>query len=460
MAEDGSESSARTGVDDTKSSLEVGQCGPAGRYTPSIKVVFVRRREYGMSWPGAVYPGDEARERYVRRLRMEAGKMGIELGLREQPLYDDEETDRWLNEVESDKPDGLLLILQDRHGPAWHAANGAAELGIPTVIFCVIGASFTTNTRNFKDRAGAVIYSAPEFDQAIFGLKMLAALARMRRTRCLVLHGDETYDERLADTGIELRHLPESTYVEAYKGTEVSPAIRALAKEYEERAEALTNAGHQDVVNAARGYAACARIIKEHEGDAITMDCLGMGRRNPEVTLPCLAWSRLNDMGVPAICEADQGAIVSHLITHYLFDHPGFQQDPVADTDHNSVIGAHCSCPTRLDGYDAPARPFNLSHHHGLRDVTTETLWERGRRVTSLDVYPGSPSKLEVATGEVIDQLSVPPHGGCVISVNVKFDGVERVRDFPGFHQVWFYGDYGDELEEFAQLSGFDSERI
>ncbi len=440
--------------------LDVGQCGPAGEYVPTVRAAFVRRKEYGLSWPGAVYPGDEARERYVRRLRLEAEDMGIDLVLREQPLYNEGDTDRWLEEVEAEKPDGHLLILQDRHGPAWYAAEGAVDLGIPTVIFCTIGASFTTNTRNYVDRQGVVIYSAPQFDQAIFGMKMMAALARMKRTRCLVLHGEEAYDERLADTGIELRHLPERTYVEAFKNTDISPPIRELADQYEREAGTLTNASHEDVLKAARAYAACTRLIEDHESDAITMDCLGMGRRNPDVPLPCLAWSRFNDTGIPAICEADQGAIISHIITHYLFDRPGFQQDPVADTDNNSVIGAHCSCPTRLDGYEAPGRPFDLSHHHGLRDVTTETRWKKGQRVTSLDVYPGSPSKLEIGTGEVIDQLSVPPHGGCVISVNVQFDGVQKVRDFPGFHQVWFHGDYGDELEEFAQLSGFDSGRI
>ena len=290
MAEDVSERSSGSGKDDD-SELRVAQCGPAGRHTPAIRVAFVRRREYGLSWPGAVYPGDQAREKYIHRLRTEAEQMGIDLTLREQPLYDEEETDQWLEEVESEKPDGQLLVLQDRHGPAWHAANGAVELGVPTVIFCTIGASFTTNTRSFVDRAGAVIYSAPEFDQAIYGMKMLSALARMRRTRCLVLHGEETYDEKLADTGIELRHLPESTYVEYYRNTEVTPAIRGLAKEYELRADELTNASQEDVLNAARGFAACVRIIREHEGDAITMDCLGMGRRNTDVPLPCLAWS-------------------------------------------------------------------------------------------------------------------------------------------------------------------------
>ena len=77
----------------------------------------------------------------------------------------------------------------------------------------------------------------------------------------------------------------------------------------------------------------------------------------------------MNDDRIPAACEADTGAVASHIIVQYLFDRPGFQQDPVADTLNNAIIGAHCSCPTRLNGFDRPPEPFDLTHHHGNRDA-------------------------------------------------------------------------------------------
>jgi len=105
------------------------------------------------------------------------------------------------------------------------------------------------------------------------------------------------------------------------------------------------------------------------------MDCLGaLGRI--KVSLPCIAWSRMNDDGIPAACEADYGAVASHIITQYLFDRPGFQQDPVADTADDSIIGAHCSCPTKLNGFDAGPEPFDLMHHHGNRDAVPRTVWQ------------------------------------------------------------------------------------
>jgi len=70
--------------------------------------------------------------------------------------------------------------------------------------------------------------------------------------------------------------------------------------------------------------------MKNEEADAISMDCLG-ALGSEKVSLPCISWSRMNDDGIPAACEADTGAIAAQIIVHYLFDRPGFQQDPVAD---------------------------------------------------------------------------------------------------------------------------------
>jgi hypothetical protein len=171
----------------------------------------------------------------------------------------------------------------------------------------------------------------------------------------------------------------------------------------------------------------------------------------------------MNDDGIPAACEADLGAVAGHTIVQYLFDRPGFQQDPVADTLHDAVIGAHCSCPTRLNGFDRPAEPFDIVHHHGNRDAVPRALWRKGQRVTSLDVFGGNEkqnrkTKLLISVGTVLDNIDVPPSGGCVVSVRVKFDGGYPVLSFPGFHQIFFYGDYKQHLAEFCQLFDLEAE--
>jgi len=440
-------------------------CGPASEYVPTVKAAFVRRKEeYGMWWPGAVYDGDAARRKYTAQLTQTAKTLGVKLDLRPEPIYTLEEADAWLADAKAAKVDGLVVMMHDRQRHSWPTAYKAAESGMPTVIFSPVGTSFTTNTMLLAKKPGSVVYSTDDFSQAAYGIKMLKAGAKIRRVRCVVLRGDTKFDEPLADLGITLHHLPAKTFLDEYNRTPVSDEMLAMAQDYLRRARRRRGATRQDVINGVKSYFIARNIVQREKADAITMDCLGaIGRTGSNVSLPCIAWSRMNDDGIPAACEADTGAVASHIIVQYLFDRPGFQQDPVADTVNNAIIGAHCSCPTRLNGFGKPPEPFDLTHHHGNRDAVPRTIWRKGQRVTSIDVLPpghrlnkdGRVSRILISAGVVLDNVSVPPAGGCVVSVRVKFDGDQDVLDFPGMHQVFFYGDYKRRLREFCKLFGF-----
>jgi hypothetical protein len=64
-------------------------------------------------------------------------------------------------------------------------------------------------------------------------------------------------------------------------------------------------------------------------------------------------------------------------------------------------------------------------------------------------------SELLISAGKVTDNMTVPPSGGCVVSVKVKFDDDQNVLSYPGFHQLFFYGNYKNELEDFCKLYNF-----
>jgi hypothetical protein len=311
---------------------------------------------------------------------------------------------------------------------------------------------------------GCLVYSTDDFDQAAFGMKMLCATAKMRRSRCVVIKGEDRHDVPLADLGIMLRHVPAKTFIEEYNSLPENEEILAMADDFIRRARRMTGASRQDVINGVKSYFVARHILEQEEADAITMDCLGALADEP-VSLPCISWSRMNDEGIPAACEADYGAVASQIMVQYLFGRAGFQQDPVADTSDDSIIGAHCSCPTRLNGFHEPPEPFDLMHHHGNRDAVPRPLWRQGQRVTCFDILPASSEDAEdspaggrsealISVGSVLGNMDVPPSGGCVVSVKVKFDSHQEVLSFPGFHQLFFYGDYGEQLKDFCQLNG------
>ena len=407
-----------------------------------------------MAWPGAVYDGEAARKKYAEQIVATAKELNLKLDLRAEPIYSQQEGDAWVAEAAEAKPDGLLVVLLDRQQHAWPTASKAIDTKIPTVIFSPIGTSFTTNTAGPSKKPGCFICSTDDFRQVKYGLKMLHAGAKLKATRCLVIAGGKEAEDKMAHLGIELRTIPAKAFLDEYGRMPDSPEIVAVAEDYLKRARRTAGPTKQDVVNGVKSYAVARTLLERHEADAITMDCLGALGRS-KVSLPCIAWSKMNDEGIPAACEADLGAVATHCLVQYLFDRPGFEQDPVAETARGAVIGAHCSCPTRLNGFSQPPEPFELVHHHGVRDATPRTLWRVGQRVTCADVQPAPKEgkvKIIISAGEVLENVAVPPAGGCVVSIMVKFDGVTDVLAYPGFHQLFFYGDFKNELVQFCRL--------
>jgi hypothetical protein len=393
-----------------------------------------------------------------------ARRLEADFVLRPEPIYSIEEAQAWIREAENGSADGLVLVMLDRQQHSWPTAYRVGESAVPSVVFSPLGTSFTTNTTRLAETPGCLVYSTNDFDQASFGMKMLCASAKMRRSRCLVIKGEEKHDIPLADLGIMLRHVPAKTFIEEYNSLPENEEITAMADDFIRRARKMTGASRQDVINGAKSYFVAHRILEREGADAITMDCLGVLADEP-VSLPCISWSRMNDEGIPAACEADYGAVASQIMVQYLFGRPGFQQDPVADTSDDSIIGAHCSCPTRLNGFHEPPEPFDLMHHHGNRDAVPRTLWRQGQRVTCFDLLPASSEDAEgapagghsealISVGSVLGNMEVPPSGGCVVSVKVKFDSHQDVLSFPGFHQLFFYGDCGEQMKDFCQLNG------
>lgn len=439
---------------------EIAPCGPGSKYTPRMKAAFVRRKEsYGIAWPGEIYDGKAAEALYREKIAETAQRYGIQIDVRSLPIYSLDEGAQWIEEAKAGNPDGLLVVMLDRQQHSWPTAQKAADSGIPTVIFAPIGTAFTTNTNYFAHKKGVFVSSANDFEQAAFGMKMIKALAKLRETRFVVIQGNERKDARIPQIGTSLRYVPASLFFDLYNQTPVTDEVERIANEYWKNATNVYEATRQDVINGVKSYVIARTILEREEGDGITMDCLGALRDKP-VSLPCISWSRMLDRGIPAACEADIGAALTHAVVQYLFDRPGFQQDPVPDTAKGGLIGAHCTCPTRLNGFNKLPEPYRLSNHHGKRDAVPIPVWKIGNRATvailELSRDEKTPHRMIVSAGGVMENIAVPPAGGCVVSVLLKLDGVEQYLDYPGFHQIFFYGDFKNELRWFCELAGIE----
>ena len=434
--------------------------GPASKYTPKLMAIFVRRKEdYGMWWPGQIYDGDAAFKKYREQILATGNILNVDIDIRPKPIYSIEEADTWVTEVKNKKPDGLLVVTLDRQQHTWPTVNKAIESTIPTVVFSPLGTSFTTNTSKIARKDGAFICSTDDFSQAAFGIKMIYAGAKLRETKYLVIKGNERKESEVNHIGTKLHYIPANDFIHEYNSIKSSKLLDQLAEELIGQATDMHGSSEQDVRNGIKSCFVAKNLLERERCDAITMDCLG-ALADKKISLPCISWSKMNDCGIPAACEADIGACVTHALIQYLFDRPGFQQDPVAETSKECLIGSHCSCPTKLNGFSSSPEPYEIVQHHGLRDATAKTVWKKGQRITVADVIlknEQDKNEMIISTGTVVENKSIPPSGGCVIAPMVKLDNVSDLLDYPGFHQIFFYGDYKKELISYCQLYGIKS---
>jgi len=319
-------------------------------------------------------------------------------------------------------------------------------------------------------RSGVLTYSTRDFDQVAYGMKMLKAGAKLRQMRFIVLSGNERRDEEVGHIGTKLRYLPAKLFVEEYMRTPLTNEVKSIATEYISKARKTSGVSEKDLLGGVKSYIVARRILAREEGDGIAMDCHGAFSR-AKVSCPCIAWSRLLDHGIAASCKAEIGTSLTHALVQYLFDRPGFGHNPVPDIARGRLIGSHCACPTKLNGFSKPPEPFDLRPHHGKRDAVPRPLWGVGQRVTvaRLDPAehliakgepPGTSPRLYVSAGTVVENMSVRPAGGCAVSVMVRLDGERELLAYPDFHQLFFYGDYERELLDYCKLFGIQAAAV
>jgi len=429
--------------------------GPASTYRAKLAAAFIRREgEYGMWWPGQIYDGEAALQTYQRQVLATAERLNMELELLEKPIYSAEAAEKWLSASQKKQPDGLLLILLDRQQHAWPTVSRAAEASIPTIVFSPLGTSFTTNTAEPSKQKGIYICSTDDFRQVAQAIKMIDTGSKIRESKFLVIKGQQRISSQIPHIGTKLQYIPAENFISEYRSIKDSALLDKLAADLSLQARVIQGPSHQDIINGIKSYLVARNLLEKEKCDGITMDCLGT-LKDTDISLPCIAWSRMNDHQIPAACEADLGACVTHALVQHLFDRPGFQQDPVAETMHDCLIGAHCSCPTKLDGFTNPAEAYDIVPHHANRDATARTVWRVGQRITIADLMLAEKKEdiqMIISAGEVVDNRAIPPSGGCVIAPMVKLDNVSDTLDYPGFHQIFFYGDHKKALKGFCQL--------
>jgi hypothetical protein len=448
---------AKTGHLDFASSLLAAQPNIAGK--PVVHAVFARPNvdRYWMGWPGAAYDIEARQRQYTELLTSAARKFGVKLDVRNEPLDTDNAVSSYLEQIKKQPPDGLILTCMclhyDKSGSWPHVNKIAKERGqIPTIVFSPMGTSFTGHLQGTRNIPGVYTAATQDLDWLEFGVRMLSTIWQMKNTRICICAGDKNEDKKLDVIGTTLHYIPTRRFLEESKKVDQSDEIRAMADDYTRNAKKIVEPTKKDILAAAKNYTVCRRLMAAENCQGFSMDCLGPVS-NRLIQPPCMAFSRLRDEGGLGTCEADWNAAISTRLTNLLFDRPGFMQDPAPNTVNNTLMGAHCTCATRLDGFDKPPESYILrSHSESNVGVAMQVLWREGQKVTIMKFQ--GPESIILGTGRVLRNIETPPAGGCRTSVELELDDVADVCDTKGFHQLFIYGDLELPFKAYCQLAG------
>jgi len=443
-----------TGLFEFASSIFAAEPRTAGR--PIVRVVFVRPdvKGYWMGWPGAAYDIGERQRHYTRVLNSAAEKFNVKLDLQSEPLADESDVNKCLSQLKAQSPNGLIVVSMSLNQSWPHINKIAQERGhIPTIVFSPMGTSFTGHLQGTRDIPGVYVAATQDIEWLNFGIRMLRTIWDMEHARICIVRGDKPEDKKLDVIGTTLHYIPRRRYPEEYRKVADSDEVRALADFYTKQAKKIVEPTQRDIMNSVKNYVLARKVCADENCQGISVDCLPLVENRLIPAPPCMAWLRLNDEGSVGACEADWNAAISLRLTSYLFDRPGFMQDPAPNTVNNSLMGAHCSCPTKLDGIDKPPEPLILrSHSESNTGVAPQVLWREGQKVTIMKFQ--GPESIILGTGRVLGNIDTPPAGGCRTSVELELDDVADARDTKGFHQLFIYGDLELPFKAYCQLAG------
>lgn len=415
------------------------------------------------SWPGNEYNAEGRQKQYTQALRkMEAG-LGVKLDIETRAVADPQEAQDICQQLTASKPDGLLIIMFYNNSlpQADLLLKTAAQEGIPAVFFIGLGVKHGS-INQYRNRPGLyLIQSMDNFEAIESGLRMIHTRKQLSQSLLLSIT-----DTRKPGTivepflGIQTKVIPFAHYADLFHNVEITRQAKDLLHKVTGKAMEIRGLNREALHNALRAYLALTKLIQQEEADAVTMNCLRRG-----MLKPCLSFSLLNNMLIPATCEDDRNAAYTQMLGQLLIGRPGFQHNPCYETEKNHYYGSHCTCATKVYGPEGKELPYLLRRfaHTNEGSCAIQVFWKEEDPVTMVHYYPGEAPQLDVYAGQVVMSHPMPPAAGCTTNVELKITDRKDVCMVKGHHNILYCGDFARTFRLFARLhkielveSGYD----
>ncbi len=364
--------------------------------------------------------------------------------------------------------DGVLLFHLSAHGgdAPLQAMTDIIGTGVQTAVFSqpFSGHGWMYFPRWQKEGHKVVLLPSSDWSEIDKVVKLMRVGPHLKNTRILVVHGPTGTTaacdaERVkAKLGCEFVPISVEETLKEHAAVPLADAEAEAEKYWFSQANQVVEPTREEVISSARFYLALKNVMKRENCRAVTSsNCMGAPAKG------CLAFSKLNDLGMVGACEGDMDSTLTMLMFGYAFDVPGFITDPVFDVSQNALIHFHCTSATKMDGPQGERLPFSIrTQTDSGQGVALDVENRIGQPVTCAKFI--NLDTMLISTGEIFkvthDKL------GCRTQFWTKVaDADSMFRNWGAgvleggvmalLHRAVFYGDHKRDIVDLSHLMGF-----
>lgn len=275
-------------------------------------------------------------------------------------------------------------------------------------------------------------------------------LRRLRASKILPVRDNKKSGPDKPILDIPVEYVPFSEVNDAWKAAD-KEASEEVADRWQKNARLVEGVSRETLVASAAMYLGMKEILKRHEANAITINCLGGFYGGHIHAYPCLGFHELCNEGLVGGCECDVASTVTMVVFSAMTGgRTGFISDPVVDTSRRQIIYAHCVAPNRAFGPSGEPNPYEiLTHSEDRQGASLRSILPEGYLTTTLK-FRGDQVIFHQAKAAGND----PDDRACRTKLCAEplgdFEKIFTQWDQWGWHRVTCYGDLRGAVEEFA----------
>lgn len=278
-------------------------------------------------------------------------------------------------------------------------------------------------------------------------------MRRMKESKILAVR-DENARTAEPIMGIPLEYIGFAEVNKAWETANRDDA-RAVVEHWQKTAT-IIDIPAETLQSSAAFYMGMKSVLKNHNANAITINCLGGFYGNSIHAYPCLGFHELNNEGLVGGCECDIRSAATMTAFQILSGRPGMISDPVIDTSKRQIIYAHCVAPNKVFGPDGPENPYTImTHSEDRQGASVRSILPVDYMTTTLQINQNRKEILfHMAKGIAND----PDDRACRTKLCAEPIGdIEKLFRFWdwGWHRVTFYGDLKEPVNALADAIGW-----